>query len=67
MLPLGGVAHRGAPRALPIDDLRVALRIQKNAPEIKLKQVAEPLDLLNTPRLEIFHDRLDGQDLVVQF
>lgn len=66
---LGGVAHRGAPRALPLDDLRLALRIQKNAPEIKLKHVAtgELLDLLNAPRLETFLDWLGGQGLFVHY
>ncbi len=66
---LGGVAHRGAPRALPIDDLRAALRIQKNAPEIKLKHVAtgEFLDLLNAPRLETFLDWLIKQGLFIHY
>jgi hypothetical protein len=66
---LGGVAHRGAPRALPLDDLRAALRIQKNTPEIKLKHVAagEFLDLLNALRLETYLDWLDGQELYVHY
>jgi len=66
---LGGVAHRGAARALPLDDLRGALRIQSNAPEIKLKHVAtgEFLDLLNAPRLETFFDWLGGEGLFVHY
>lgn len=66
---LGGVAHRGAPRALPLEDLRAALRVQKNAPEIKLKHVAtgEFLELLKAPRLEIFLDWLAGQELFVHY
>lgn len=66
---LGGVAHRGAPHALPVDDLRAALRIQKNAPEIKMKHVAtgEFLDLLNAPRLQTFLDWLAGQALFIHY
>lgn len=66
---LGGVAHRGASRPLPIDDLRAALRIQKSAAEIKLKHVAtgEFIDLLNAPRLETFLDWLVEQGLFVHY
>lgn len=66
---LGGIAHRGGPHALPVEDLRVALRIQKNAPEIKLKHVAtgEFLDLLNAPRLETFLDWLDRRGLFIHY
>ena len=66
---LGGVAHRGAPHALPVDDLRTALCIQKNAPEIKLRHVAtgDFLDLLNAPRLQTFLDWLAGQVLFIHY
>ena len=45
------------------------LRIQENAPEIKLKHVAtgEFLDLLNAPRLETFLDWLIEQGLFVHY
>ncbi|MBP1290622.1 MULTISPECIES: DUF3800 domain-containing protein [Bradyrhizobium] len=38
---LGGVVHEGAPRAIDIEPLRAAMRVQKSAPEIKLKHVAK--------------------------
>ncbi|UVK48960.1 hypothetical protein BPNPMPFG_006590 (plasmid) [Mesorhizobium sp. AR07] len=37
---VGGVAHHGTARPLPLDGLRSVLRVQPNAPEIKLKHVA---------------------------
>lgn len=66
---LGGVAHTGTSRALPLDDLRSALRIQKTAAEIKLKHVApgDFLDLLNAPKLEIFLEWLLKQGLFVHY
>ena len=50
---LGGVVHEGAPRAIDIEPLRAAMRIQKSAPEIKLKHVAmgDFLALLRSAKL----------------
>ncbi len=66
---LGGVAHQGAPRDLALDELRGALRMQKNATEIKLKHIGSGgfLDLLNTPRLEAFLDWVVGQGLFIHY
>lgn len=66
---VGGVAHHGAARPLPLDELRAALRVQPNAPEIKLKHVAtgEFLDLLKAPRLEVFLTWLSQQGLFIHY
>jgi len=53
---LGGVAHAGGPRPLDLAPLREAMRIQKNATEIKLNQVATGSfpDLLRSTKLRTF-------------
>ena len=53
---LGGVVHEGAPRPIDLGPLRTAMRIQKNAPEIKLEHVAKGdfLDLLRSAKLTTF-------------
>ena len=66
---LGGVAHEGMPRPLDIQPLRNALRIQKNAKEIKLKHVAkgEFLELLKSEKLATFLEWISENGLVVHY
>lgn len=66
---VGGVAHRGRARALPLEELRARLRIQKSASELKLKHVAtgDFLDLLSASRLEVFLGWVVAQGLFVHY
>jgi hypothetical protein len=66
---LGGVVHKGAPRALDIQPLRDAMGIQKSADEIKLKHVAkgEFLDLLKSDKLTTFLEWVSDSGLVIHY
>jgi hypothetical protein len=66
---VGGIAHRGPSRLLVLSELRSALRVQANAREIKLKNVAtgEFGELLNASRLEVFLTWLVEQGLFVHY
>ena len=66
---LGGVVHNGAPRPLDIAGLRDVLRIQKSAPEIKLKHVAEgdfPM-MLRSSKLTLFLRWLSANGLLLHY
>jgi hypothetical protein len=66
---LGGIVHSGAPRALDIQPLRDAMRIQASADEIKLKHVAkgEFLELLKSDKLTTFLKWISDSGLVVHY
>ncbi|MCP1975668.1 DUF3800 domain-containing protein [Bradyrhizobium elkanii] len=66
---IGGVAHRGAPRSLNLEELRGLLRIQKTAREIKLEHIAKGdfLSLLKSRTLETFLQWLLDQGLYVHY
>ena len=53
---LGGIVHEGTPHPIDIEPLRSAMRIQRNAPEIKLEHVAKGgfLALLRSAKLTTF-------------
>ena len=66
---LGGVVHEGTPRAIDLQPLRTAMRIQKTAPEIKLEHVAkgEFLDLLRSTKLTTFLRWIAGNGLMIHY
>lgn len=66
---LGGVVHEGEPRPIDIQPLRDAMRIQKTAPEIKLKHVAKGvfLDLLHSTKLTTFLHWIIDSGLMVHY
>lgn len=66
---LGGIVHSGAPRALDIQPLRDAMRIQASADEIKLKHVAkgEFLELLRSDKLTTFLNWISDSGLVIHY
>jgi hypothetical protein len=66
---LGGVVHAGAPRALDIESLRSALRIQKTADEVKLKHIAKGnfLGLLMSDKLSVFLQWVSDSGLKIHY
>ena len=66
---IGGIAYEGAGRSFDLRPLRVSLRVQDNAPEIKLKHVATGgfLKILGNPKLEIFLTWLVEQGLYIHY
>jgi hypothetical protein len=66
---VGGIAHHGPARELDIVSLRMALRIQKTANEIKLKHIAAGAfaDLLTAAKLGVFLRWVIDTGLFVHF
>ncbi|MGE3476039.1 MAG: DUF3800 domain-containing protein [Rhodospirillaceae bacterium] len=66
---LGGVAHRGPPRALDITALRSAVRMQPNARELKLTHLGKGdlLSLLASRKVETFLDWLADHGLLAHY
>jgi len=66
---LGGVVHEGTPRALDLELLRTAMRIQKTAPEIKLEHVAKGdfLTLLRSAKLTTFLRWITDNSLMIHY
>jgi len=66
---LGGIAHRGAPPPLDLEDLRSVLRLQKSTQELKLEHLGKGdfLKLLNSQKVEALLDWLFSQDLFVHY
>ena len=66
---LGGVVHDGPPRAIDIQPLRAAMRLQKTAPEIKLEHVAKGdfLELLRSAKLTTFLRWITDSGLMIHY
>ncbi len=66
---LGGIGHRGPPRSLDIAGLKHAVRLQSNAPELKLTHLGKGdiLGLLKSWRVEAFLDWLVSEDLLAHY
>ena len=66
---LGGVLHEGTPRPIDLGPLRAAMRIQKNAQEIKLEHVAKGafLDLLRSAKLTTFLRWITESGLMIHY
>lgn len=66
---LGGVGHRGARNHLDPTLLWAALELQPSVKEMKFKNLAagDLLQALDAPRIEIFVDWLEGQDLFLHY
>jgi len=66
---LGGVVHDGPPRAIDIQFLRAAIRIQKTAPEIKLEHVAKGdfLELSRSAKLTTFLRWITDDGLMIHY
>ncbi len=66
---LGGIVHEGPPRPLDIQSLRSAMRIQPNAPEIKLEHVAKGdfLVALRSTKLTTFLDWIMTNSLLIHY
>ncbi|MFC0808951.1 DUF3800 domain-containing protein [Ensifer sp. P24N7] len=66
---VGGVACAAGRRGIELGSLRLALRIQHSAPEIKLKHVAtgDFLEIIGAPRLETYLQWLIEEGLHVHY
>lgn len=66
---LAGVAHRGARRAIDLDPLRAALKLQPTTKEMKLAHIGKGdfLDLLRSQRLGILLDWIAANDLFLHY
>jgi hypothetical protein len=66
---LGGIAHRGAVRALDMAELRLAVRLQPSAKELKLDHLGKGgfLQLLGSPKLAEFLRWLERSDLFIHY
>jgi hypothetical protein len=66
---IAGIAHRGVPRELTIDDLRQRCRIQKTTKDIKLEHIAKGdfLQVLRAQKLETFLRWLLERDFFVHY
>ncbi len=66
---LGGVAHRGPPRSLDVASLKVAVRLQSTAKELKLAHLGrgDVLDLLKSWRVEAYLEWLSAEGLLVHY
>lgn len=66
---LGGIAHRGPPRALDIAGLRQAVQLQPSSPELKLEHLGKGsfLDLLKSRKLNTFLHWLSSADLFIHY
>lgn len=66
---IGGIAHRGDPRDLKLEELRQSLRLQKTVPEIKLEYIAKGdfVSLLSSRKLEIFLRWLLDHELLLHY
>lgn len=66
---LGGVAHRGAPRALDIASLRQTVRLQANAKELKRENLGKGdiLQLLGMWKVEAFLDWVAAERLLIHY
>lgn len=66
---LGGVVHEGSKRPLDIIGLRSLLRIQRSAPEIKLKHLGRGgfLEIMDAPKITNFLDWLRNENLWLHY
>ena len=66
---LGGIVHEGLPRSFGIEELRNTMRIQRTAPEIKFKHVANGdfLDLLRSTKLTSFLRWVTDSGLMIHY
>ena len=66
---LGGLCHRGRPRPLGLAELRRAVRLQPNAPELKLRHLGtgDFLRLIGSPKVERYLDWLAAEDLLLHY
>jgi hypothetical protein len=66
---LGGVVHRGSPRALDVAALKATVRLQVSAKELKLAHLGKGgfLDLLKAWRVEAYLDWLAAEGLLVHY
>lgn len=66
---LGGIVHMGRPRRLDLTSLRDAMRIQKNASEIKFKHVAPGTfpDLLRSTNLTTLLNWISDNGLLIHY
>lgn len=66
---LGGVGHTGPPRALDVDSLKSAVRLQASAPELKLEHLAKGglLQVLGSRKLATYLDWVADQGLFVHY
>lgn len=66
---LGGIAHRGAPRALDIAGLRQAVRIQAATKELKREHLGKGniLQLLGMWKVETFLDWVTAEGLLLHY
>ncbi|HEY2707207.1 MAG TPA: hypothetical protein VGI95_04075 [Caulobacteraceae bacterium] len=66
---LGGIVHRGDPRPLDLSPLRQAVRLQANAPELKLRHLGggDFLNLLGSAKVEAYLDWLAAEQLTAHY
>ena len=66
---LGGVVHEGPPYSIDLSPLRLAMRMQPSATEIKLKHVAKGkfLDVLKSSKLTIFFQWIADNSLMLHY
>ena len=66
---LGGIGHRGPPRALDLGGLKRAVQLQATAKELKLAHLGKGdiLSLLKSWRVEAYLDWLAAEDLLVHY
>lgn len=66
---LGGISHRGTPPVLHFEDLRKMFELQKSTHELKLKHLGKGnfLDLLDSPKINVFLDWLYHQNLFLHY
>lgn len=66
---LGGVAHRGPPRAFDMVGLRKAVQLQPTAKELKLEHLGKGdfLELLKSRKIAAFLNWLSGEDLFIHY